>query len=77
MAKRIVITPVEPFGILELLVAPPTTTRRSSSRDVRTGSVDIPMAKSGFIITQEVFQDPTDGKLKLRTTKETLWWGRM
>ena len=39
--------------------------------DARTGSVDIPMAKSGFIITREVFKDPTDGKLKLRTTKDS------
>ena len=38
-------------------------------RDRRTGSVDIPMANSGFIITFTVFMDPTTGTFKLRVTK--------
>lgn len=37
--------------------------------DTRTGAQDIPVANSGFIITQTVILDSSDGKVKLKTTK--------
>ena len=38
-------------------------------RDEVTGSVDLPIANSGYIITHRVFQDPADGIWKITTTK--------
>ena len=39
-------------------------------RDLRTGSTNIPMTNSGYIITQRIFKDPANMKFTLETIKK-------